>query len=392
MKSIISRILLSLLCVDIVTAFSAATPPVILSTKDVVSKVAVTGATGRTGRLVVKELRNRGVNVVAIVRDLEKAKEVFSDEDDGIHIREMNLASEEEIDLNHSAVLKECDAAIWCATGFSEKKKEPEPEEEKEDVGFLSMLQQKVLEIFQIEEENSEEVEEEKPEMISIDAIGVPAVAKYFTSTEDGYPKMILLSSAGVTRPSWDEVKKEKFRGAAEIPIVRLNPFGILGIKAASEESLRQKDDVPYCIVRPTGLNDDWPCKSRPVFSQGDLAVGRINRGDVATLLVDVLSTPEATNKTFEAFTLAGYAPPLSLTPALERLKLDSELEGEDDLVTLEATYASLQQLLPGEKQDSSNIALGQTYEQMDKNEEGRFGPKGQERVEEVTLKPSSVS
>jgi hypothetical protein len=49
-----------------------------------------------------------------------------------------------------------------------------------------------------------------------------------------------------------------------------------------------------------------------------------------------------------------------------------------------------MQQLLPGEKQDSANIALGQTYEQMDKNEEGRFGPRGAEKVEQVLLKPTS--
>ena len=46
---------------------------------------------------------------------------------------------------------------------------------------------------------------------------------------------------------------------------------------------------VDYCIVRPAGLNDNWPAGSRPVFSQGDVAVGRINRKDVAKVLVDVL-------------------------------------------------------------------------------------------------------
>jgi hypothetical protein len=49
-----------------------------------------------------------------------------------------------------------------------------------------------------------------------------------------------------------------------------------------------------------------------------------------------------------------------------------------------------MQQLLPGEKQDSANIALGQTYEQLDKGEEGRFGKRGEERVERVAMKPSS--
>ena len=40
-------------------------------------KVAVAGATGRTGMLVVEELLNRGVEVVALVRDLEKFNSCF---------------------------------------------------------------------------------------------------------------------------------------------------------------------------------------------------------------------------------------------------------------------------------------------------------------------------
>ena len=80
----------------------------------------------------------------------------------------------------------------------------------------------------------------------SIDAVGVPALAKYFSSTngdgeEETLPKVIMLSSAGVTRASWDEEKKAKFAGCADIPIVRLNPFGILDIKADSEERLRKR-------------------------------------------------------------------------------------------------------------------------------------------------------
>jgi hypothetical protein len=40
-----------------------------------------------------------------------------------------------------------------------------------------------------------------------------------------------MCSSAGVTRPSWPEDKKIRYPGAADIPIVRLNPFNILNIK-----------------------------------------------------------------------------------------------------------------------------------------------------------------
>ena len=42
------------------------------TTKSVVSKVAVAGATGRTGRYVVEELLKRDVSVVAMVRDEAK--------------------------------------------------------------------------------------------------------------------------------------------------------------------------------------------------------------------------------------------------------------------------------------------------------------------------------
>lgn len=144
---------------------------------------------------------------------------------------------------------------------------------------------------------------------------------------------------------------------------------------------------VNYCIVRPAGLNDKWPSGVRPVFSQGDVAVGRINRKDVASVLVDVLSTPEASSKTFEIVGLAGYPPARSIAPALERLKKDSEdlTPGE-----LYATFSVMQQLLPGERQDASSLAMGQTYEQLDAGETGRLGERGKENAEAAAPKPTS--
>jgi len=46
-------------------------------------KVAVAGATGRTGRLVVEELLKRDIDVVALVRDLKKAKETLPTDEVG---------------------------------------------------------------------------------------------------------------------------------------------------------------------------------------------------------------------------------------------------------------------------------------------------------------------
>ena len=325
-------------------------------TKDVVTKVAVTGATGRTGRLVVEELVARGVAVVAMVRDVQKAKEAFGNQ---VEVASCDLTQSSQI----AACVTGCDAAIWCATGFTE--------------AAPDSLLNRVKKLFGVPL---------PPAQQSIDAIGVPALAECFATSTGTCPKVIMLSSAGVTMPSWSDEKKAMFPGAADIPIVRLNPLGILDIKAATEEKLRQSG-ANYCIVRPTGLNDKWPTGSRPILSQGDVAVGRIHRKDVATLLVDMLATPEATGKTFEAITLAGYPPPNSMGPILEKLALDRE--GGPSMEQLAATYAAMQQLLPGEKQDSSALALGQTYEQLDKNQEGRFGPKGEERVAEIPIRLS---
>ena len=54
---------------------------------------------------------------------------------------------------------------------------------------------------------------------------------------------------------------------------------------------------APYTICRPTGLNDKWPETSRPILSQGDVAVGRINRKDVSKILVDCVTESSATGK-----------------------------------------------------------------------------------------------
>jgi len=336
-----------------------------LSTKDVVTKVVVTGATGRTGSLVVEELLARGVpNVVALVRDEEKFAKVFPNPAPNLECVRCDLGNPEDIEK----AVEGADAAIWCATGFSDN---PDTNWVEKIKGVLGLAV--------------------KGSKKSIDAVGLPALANYFASSSDydgvQLPKLVMCSSAGVTRPTWSEEKKEKFKGAADIPIVRLNPFQILDRKRESEVAVRKTKN--YCIVRPCGLNDDWPAGSRPLFSQGDVAVGRINRKDVANILVDVLSTPEATGKTFEVIAVAGYPKPTSLGPALDRLYKDDEAStGSEE--ALFATYTMMQQLLPGEKQDSAALAMGQSYENFDRDQPGRFGKRGEENLESAFPKSSS--
>jgi uncharacterized protein YbjT (DUF2867 family) len=343
--------------------------PGVYETKNVVTTVAVAGATGQTGRLVVEELLSRGVkDVVAIVRDTSKAETVFPNRPENLKIVVCDLTNESQIE----SALKGVDAAIWCATGFSDSTPDQNPLEKlKRFLGLGSAAPKE-----------------------SIDDIGLPAFAKSLSSQESNgkkdlppLPKVVMCSSAGVTRPAWDAKKKKLLPGAADIPIVRLNPFGILDIKRGSEEKLRQSG-IGYCIVRPGGLNDKWPAGSRPVFSQGDVAVGRINRKDVAKVLVDVLSAPEATGKTFEVIALAGYPKSNAIGPALSRLLNDKD--GLPPLDSIVATYNAMQQLIPGEEQDSAALAMGQTYEQLDKGETGRLGKRGEENAEAAAPRPSS--
>mmetsp|Transcript_25463 Transcript_25463/g.39975 ORF Transcript_25463/g.39975 Transcript_25463/m.39975 type:complete len:412 (+) Transcript_25463:109-1344(+) len=336
-----------------------------------VNRVAVAGATGRCGKLVVQKLLSQNVPVVALVRDTDKATQTFDPTNELLTIRKTDLGSKQDvIDAIQST---EADCAMWCATGFSDSPDQSLWTKVSAMFGFATNSQG------------------------SIDAVGLPALGEALANSPKRtlgggdnnssgasalLPKVVMLSSAGVTRPDWTEEKKSALEGCAAIPIVRLNPFGILGVKKQSEEELRNCG-TEYTIFRPGGLNDKWPKNSRPIFSQGDVAVGRINREDVADILVDLLVTPEATGKTFEGVSVAnseGYYPPAdSLSLALDRLVLDKDGGVSEDVAR--ATYAIMQQLLPGEKQAAAELAMGQTYEQLDKEEIGRLGQRGTEEA-----------
>lgn len=321
------------------TEDSTAKPPL----SSLVNRVAVAGATGRTGKLVVQLLLEQNVQVFAMVRDEDKAKNTLDPTNDLLTIKTVDLGNEDEV---KSAIKdNKCDAAIWAATGFSDAPDQSFVTKVKAIFGYATNAQG------------------------SIDAVGLPALGEALSKSSKRtltkgtvLPKVVMLSSAGVTRPDWSDEKKLALEGAAGIPIVRLNPFGILGVKKESEDKLRNCG-VDYTIFRPCGLNDKWSAGQRPIFSQGDIAVGRINRQDVATILVDLLSTPEATGKTFETVTVAnseGYYPPNAqgIGAAIGRLQLDSENSGtgpSEDVVR--ATYALMQQLIPGEKQEPQSLA-----------------------------------
>ena len=140
----------------------------LVPTIDVVKKVAVAGATGKTGKLVVDELLNRNVQVVGLIRNETKAAELFGDySSDMLDIKECNLANPEDI----ASALVGCDATIWCATGFSDGA----TNSQMPPTGTISPDQ-------------------------SIDVMGIPAVANVMLQNhgsegeQTAYPKVVMLS------------------------------------------------------------------------------------------------------------------------------------------------------------------------------------------------------
>ena len=172
--------------------------------------VVVAGATGRVGRQVVSNLLNPPFNstqipvqVRALVRDRKKAEANLDTSNPALEIVQCDLLSATQL----QEACRDAAAAVWCATGFSDS----------QDSSLLS----KLMGAFKLKFTPKE----------SVDIAAMKAMSAAFKDSASplGGPSIIMCSSAGVTRPTWAEEKKTRYPGAADIPIVRLNPLGILG-------------------------------------------------------------------------------------------------------------------------------------------------------------------
>lgn len=200
--------------------------------------VLVAGATGGTGRALVKGLGDQGYQVRAFVRDEKKARVVLGD-DIGYAVGDVR-----EID-SISAALDDVDYII-SAIGSSPSDKSNNPE--------------------------------------AVDYGGTKNLADAAAGT--GVKQMVLVSSSGATQEdhflnkAFDNVLIWKFKG---------------------EEALRASG-VPYTVVRPGGLVNRPGGEFTVVFAQGDTTTGIISREDVALICIAALQNPAALNKTFETF------------------------------------------------------------------------------------------
>ena len=206
--------------------------------------VLVVGATGRTGRWVVKRLQHYDIDYRLFVRSGEKALEAFGPEIvDRVTIG--SIEHEKEID----AAVSNVDAVI-CAVGGNV-------------------------------------MDPESPPPSAVDRDGVIRLAS--RSKERAIKRFILVSSLAVTKPDHP-----------------MNKYGnVLTMKLDGENEVRRlygDKGYSYTIMRPGGLVDEGePLQHEMVFDTGDrIETGTINRCDVAEVAVEALWITEAHNLTFE--------------------------------------------------------------------------------------------
>ena len=201
--------------------------------------VVVAGATGGTGRLVVKHLIAEGYEVRAMVRSLEKGKKVLGEDSALV-----------QADVTDPSTLPPALAGadfVISAIGASGKEKGKASPEAVDYIGSIAL----------------------------IDA-----------AKSAGIKKFIMVSSGGVT---WWTHPLNWFYG------------GVLTWKRKAEVYLRGSG-LTHVIVRPNGgLSDDPGNVNKVIFTQKDgFPSSSISREDVAIVCVKSLAHKEADNKTFE--------------------------------------------------------------------------------------------
>jgi uncharacterized protein YbjT (DUF2867 family) len=202
------------------------------------SIVLVAGATGGTGRALVRNLSSQGFVVKALVRDEKKARAVLGDD--------IRYAVGDVRNINTLALAMDDVTYVISAIGASRSDASNYPE--------------------------------------AVDFGGVKNLAS--VAAEMGVKQFVLVSSAGVTQE--DHFLNKAFNN-------------VMTWKLAGEEALRASG-VPYTIVRPGGLVNTPGGKDAIVFAQGDTSSGRISREDLALICIAALQVPAAINKTFETY------------------------------------------------------------------------------------------
>jgi len=204
--------------------------------------VAVAGATGRVGRLIVKELLEQGYTVRAILVP------PF----DALEQPELAQARVEMIEANLTQ-LQSLERAVAGA-----------------DFLISAIGSRKPF--------NTAELDR-------IDNMGNQNLVKAAKARE--LKHVVIISSNGVGNSQW-----------AINLMHKLSMWFILKAKERSEDFIRTSG-VSYTIIRPGGYNEEG-LSGKIVFGEGGGLSGRVGRGQIARVCVDALSNPAMRNRTLE--------------------------------------------------------------------------------------------
>jgi uncharacterized protein YbjT (DUF2867 family) len=213
------------------------------------ARVLVAGATGDTGRAVLRSLRSRPVRIRATTRNDDNADLLEALGADDVRVCDF------QVDGDAERAVEDCDAVV-CTVGST-----PGP-------GILwGDL---------------------------VDGTGVVNLVD--AAAAAGVDRFVLVSSIGVGD------------SAPAMPFVMRLPLratGILGAKATGENHLRESQ-LAHTIFRPGGLTDGEATGDVVVGEGGPTVSGTIPRADLARLLVAALDTPGAEGRTFEVVSREG--------------------------------------------------------------------------------------
>ena len=221
------------------------------------SKILVTGATGRTGSIVLKKLRqNTSLNAFGFARSNDKIKEMFGSTE-GFYCG--NIADKSSLE----PAIKNCEKLIIVTSAVPQMKAPPQEGERPE---------------FTYPENATPEIIDYQGQVNQIDL-----------AQEAGVNHIILMGSMGGTNE--------------DHPLNKLGNGNILIWKRKAEQYLIDSG-IDYTIVRAGGLLNESGGKRKLLVGKNDTLLDResptIPREDVAELMIQALSIPEARNKAFD--------------------------------------------------------------------------------------------
>lgn len=233
--------------------------------------VVVAGATGQTGRRIVERLATKGgLNVIAGVRDVGKAKEAL--ETSSVTVRGAMVQSVPSVDTS-AVALSQLDIEKQDVSTIAAKLKGADALVIA--VGFVPGNPFKMGEAAH-----------------AVDNVGT--IKLIDAAKEANIPKVVLITSILTDAGAWGQRDSPGFKVT--------NAFGgVLDEKLVAEKYLRASG-LDYTIVRPGGLTAKPPLGNLVISGENTLNSGEVSRDTVADVCVAAVFDSASKNKVVEIF------------------------------------------------------------------------------------------